>query len=133
MNSVDTAIGQGSKEPSPKWRERLKALRLNTPSIIRMVWRSASKVVVGNLSARLAASLIPLAMLAVPKLIIDEIYVFLSHHQALPAYFWWLVVLEFALASLATILVRVPVDFCDSVLADNRRPVLSVPGPGRGR
>ena|SRR6185437_12103107 len=34
MNSVDTAIGQGSKEPSPKWRERLRALRLNTPSII---------------------------------------------------------------------------------------------------
>jgi ATP-binding cassette, subfamily B, bacterial len=117
MNSVDTATRQGIKEPSPKWRERLKALRLNTAPIIRMVWESASKVVVANLSARLVAALIPLAMLAVTKLIIDAIFNLLSHHKALPTHFWWLVVLEFALASLATILVRV-LDFCDSVLAD---------------
>jgi ATP-binding cassette subfamily B protein len=117
MNSVDTATRQGTKEPSPKWRERLKALRLNTPPIIRMVWESASKVVIANLSARLVAALIPLAMLAVTKLIIDAIFRLLSNHKALPTYFWWLVVLEFALASLATILVRV-LDFCDSVLAD---------------
>src|SRR5580704_14701593 len=117
MNSVDTAIGQGTQEPSPKWRERLKALCSNTPPIVRMVWKSAPRVVVASLSARLAASLIPLAMLAVTKLIIDAIYALLSHQHALPAIFWWLVVLEFALASLGTILVRV-LDFCDSVLAD---------------
>jgi len=117
MNSVDTAIAQGTKEPSPKWRARLKALRNNTPSIIRIVWESAPKVVVSSLSARLAASLVPLAMLAVTKLIIDAIYAFMSHHRALPAYFWWLVVLEFVLASVGTILVRL-LDFCDSVLAD---------------
>ena len=117
MNSVDAATHQGAKEPSPKWRERLKALRLNTPSIVQMVWESAAKVVVASLSARFVAALIPLAILAVTKLIIDAIYGLLSHHQALPTDFWWLVVLEFALASLATILVRV-LDFCDSVLAD---------------
>ena len=117
MNSVDTAIGQGTKEPSPKWRERLKALSSNTPPIVRMVWESAPKVVVASLSARLVAALIPLAMLAVTKLIIDAIYALLSHGKALPAEFWWLVVLAFALASLGTILVRV-LDFCDSVLAD---------------
>src|SRR6202021_546607 len=117
MNSVETAIGQGTQEPSPKWRERLKALCSNTPPIVRMVWKSAPRVVVANLSARLTASLIPLAMLAVTKLIIDAIYALLSHQHALPAIFWWWVVLEFALASLGTILVRV-LDFCDSVLAD---------------
>jgi len=117
MNSVDTAIGQGTKEPSPKWRERLKALSSNTPPIVRMVWESAPKVVVASLSARLVAALIPLAMLAVTKLIIDAIYALLSHGKELPAEFWWLVVLAFALASLGTILVRV-LDFCDSVLAD---------------
>src|SRR6202521_167784 len=117
MNSVDTAIAQGTKEPNPKWRARLKALRSNTPSIVRIVWESAPKVVVTSLLARLAASLVPLAMLAVTKLIIDAIYAFMSHHKVLPAYFWWLVVLEFVLASLGTILVRV-LDFCDSVLAD---------------
>jgi ATP-binding cassette subfamily B protein len=109
---VDTATRQGTKEPSPKWRGRLKALRLNTAPIIRMVWESASKIVIASLSARLVAALIPLAMLAVTKLIIDAIYGLLSHHQALPTDSWWLVVLEFALASLATILVPV-LDFCD--------------------
>src|ERR1700676_3382064 len=117
MNSVDTAIAQGTKEPNPKWRARLKALRSNTPSIVRIVWESAPKVVVTSLSARFVASLIPLGMLAVTKLIIDAIYAFLSHHKALPATFWWLVVLAFVLASLGTILVRV-LDFCDSVLSD---------------
>ncbi len=117
MNSVDTAIGQGTQEPSPKWRARLKALLSNTPPIIRMVWESAPKVVVASLSARFVASLIPLAMLAVTKLIIDAIYAFLSRHKALPGDFWWLVVVAFVLASLGTILVRV-LDFCDSVLAD---------------
>jgi len=117
MNSVDTAIGQGTKEPSPKWRERLKALSSNTPPIVRMVWESAPKVVVASLSARLVAALIPLAMLAVTKLIIDAIYALLSHQKALPGKFWWLVLLAFALASLGTILVRI-LDFCDSVLAD---------------
>jgi ATP-binding cassette, subfamily B, bacterial len=82
-----------------------------------MVWESAAKVVLANLSARFVAALIPLAILAVTKLIIDAIYGLLSHHKALPTDFWWLVVLEFALASLATILVRI-LDFCDSVLAD---------------
>jgi ATP-binding cassette, subfamily B, bacterial len=117
MNSVDAATHQGTKEPTPKWRERMKALGLNTPSIVRMVWESAAKVVVASLSARFLAALIPLAILAVTKLIIDAIYRLLSHHTALPADFWWLVALEFALASLATILVRI-LDFCDSVLAD---------------
>ncbi len=117
MNSVDTAIGEGAKEPSPKWRERLKALRNNTPSIVRMVWESASKVVVASLAARFVAALIPLAILAVTRAIINAIYGLLSRHAALPRGFWWLVALEFALASLGTILVRI-LDFCDSVLAD---------------
>jgi hypothetical protein len=37
MNSMDAATQRGAEEPSPKWRERSKALRLNTPPIIRMV------------------------------------------------------------------------------------------------
>jgi ATP-binding cassette, subfamily B, bacterial len=82
-----------------------------------MVWASAPGVVVASLIARVAASLIPLVMLTVTKMIIDAIYGLMSHQKALPGKFWWLVALEFALASLATILVRV-LDFFDSVLAD---------------
>lgn len=82
-----------------------------------MVWKSAPYVVTWSLSFRVIAALLPVAMLAVTKFIIDSIYNLTSHHQALPASFWWLVVLQFALACLATILARL-IDFCDSVLAD---------------
>jgi ATP-binding cassette subfamily B protein len=108
--------GEVEKPSVPKWRERLKALRA-TPPIFQMVWQSAPGVVVASLGARVAASLIPLVMLTVTKMIIDAIYGLMSHHTALPGKFWWLVALEFALASVATILVRV-LDFFDSVLAD---------------
>lgn len=70
-----------------------------------------------SLSFRVIAALLPVAMLAVTKFIIDSIYNLTSRHQALPASFWWFVGLQFGLACLATILARL-VDFCDSVLAD---------------
>ncbi|MGH9703016.1 MAG: ABC transporter ATP-binding protein, partial [Candidatus Acidiferrales bacterium] len=59
----------------------------------------------------------PLAMLAVTKWIIDSIVAFSSHQKALPHYFWWLVALEFGLASLGVLLARL-VEYCDKVLAD---------------
>ena len=105
-------------EPSPtQWRERLRCLRKHTPMLFRMVWDAAPAVVVGSLSARLIASLLPLAMLAVTGTIIESIHKFTSQQGALPHYFWWLVALEFALASLSTVLVRV-LDFFDVMLAD---------------
>ena len=111
--ATDTRKPQSSRS---KWRERIKALH-NIPPLFRMVWESAPGVVVSSLCFRLVAALVPLAMLAVTRKIIDSIYAFTSHHTQLPAIFWWLVALEFVLASLATILIRLT-DFCDTVLAD---------------
>jgi ATP-binding cassette subfamily B protein len=62
-------------------------------------------------------ALLPVAMLAVTKVIIDAIYGLTSQHRPLPGNFWWLVVLQFGLASLGTLLVRL-IDFCENVLAD---------------
>jgi ATP-binding cassette subfamily B protein len=121
---VNTAIVEETQEAcpkaaalSPKWRERLQALRNNSPLLFRMVWESAPGVVVGSLSARVIASLIPLAMLAVTGTIIEGIHAYTSHQKGLPHYFWWLVAAEFVLAALSTVLVRV-LDFFDAVLAD---------------
>jgi ATP-binding cassette subfamily B protein len=97
--------------PRPKWHERLRALN-NVRPILRMVWDAAPGVVTGGVLSRLLAALVPVAMLWVTKLIIDAIQT-----HPLPAHFWWLVVLEFALASVATILGRVG-DYCDTVLGD---------------
>jgi len=121
---VNTAIVEETQQASPKaaalspkWRERLQALRNNSPLLFRMVWESAPGVVVGSLSARVIASLTPLAMLAVTGTIIEGIHAYTSHQKALPHYFWWLVAAEFVLAALSTVLVRV-LDFFDAVLAD---------------
>ena len=121
---MNTAIAEEGQEASPKaaalspkWRERLQALRNNSPLLFRMVWESAPGVVVGSLSARVIASLIPLGMLAVTGTIIEGIHAYTSHQKALPHYFWWLVAAEFVLAALSTVLVRV-LDFFDAVLAD---------------
>ena len=103
--------------PAPKWGERMHALRHHTPLIFRMVWESAPGVVVSSVGARLIASLIPLAMLAVTGTIIQNIHAFTSHEKALPGYFWWLVAAEFVLASLSTVLVRA-LDYLDTILAD---------------
>jgi len=108
----------------PRWKDRLNALR-NTLPIFRMVWEASPRIVVANVGVRLVVSLLPLAMLAVTKVIIDSIYGYRANHTALPTYFWWLVAMEFALACISTILVRVT-DYCDTVLADKYAKYVSV-------
>ena len=99
-----------------EWQKRIKALK-NVPSLFRMVWAAAPLVVTSSVVCRLLAALVPLGILAVTRLIIDSIYRLTSLHTPLPGAFWWLVGLEFALASLAMITARL-IDFCDSRLAD---------------
>ena len=88
------------EEPHSNWREHIKAVR-NVPPLFKMVWKAAPGIVASSIFLRLLAALVPLAILAVTKVIIDSIYNLTSHHAALPEMFWWLVALEFALASLA--------------------------------
>jgi len=110
--------------PVPRWKDRLAALR-NTLPIFKLVWEASPGIVLTNILVRLLVSLLPLAMLAVTKVIIDSIYLYTAHHTPLPAHFWWLVGLEFTLACVSTILVRIT-DYCDTVLADKYAKHISV-------
>src|SRR5467141_2197884 len=101
---------------APRWRERLQALK-NIPPVLSMVWEAAPKVIVASVTLRVVTALLPLAVLKVTQVIIDDVYNLTAHHQRLPNHFWWLVALEFGLASLAAILVRL-INYCDVVLAD---------------
>jgi len=101
---------------APRWRERLQALR-NIPPVLRMVWEAAPKVIAASVTLRVVTALLPLAVLKVTQVIIDDVYNLTAHHKTLPNYFWWLVALEFGLASMAAILARL-INFCDVVLAD---------------
>lgn len=82
-----------------------------------MVWECGPKTVVWSIVLRIALALTPVAIIAVSKWLVQAIYVSLSHHGSLPPYFWWVVGLEFVLASLAAILSR-GVGFCDSLMGD---------------
>jgi len=97
------------------WRERVAALR-NLPVVLHIVWESGRLVVVLGLVFRVVASLLPLALFWVSKLIIDNIYGVLTTHQQAGPRLWWLVAAEFALAVTASALGRA-IDYLDALLA----------------
>ena len=98
------------------WQERLTALR-NTPPVLKIVWQSGPGVVIFGLVSRLFASLLPLALLWIPKLIVDAIVHAKVAQQAISPRLWWLVASEFGLAVLGGVLARA-IDYSDSLLAD---------------
>ena len=115
--SSPNPAGSNHEVASPKWRERVAALK-NIPPVLRMVWEAAPGVIAAGLTCRISVALIPLAALAVTRVIVNDIVDFRAHGGALPHNFWWLVALEFTLAGvLAGILIRM-VNFFEIVLAD---------------
>jgi ATP-binding cassette subfamily B protein len=98
------------------WEERLKALR-DFPPVLRIVWESGPSVVASGIVLRVVAALVPLAILAVTRLIIESVAGVVSHQQPLRGNFWWLVALEFCLAGFGSVLGRL-IDYCDTLLAD---------------
>ncbi|MGE5686934.1 MAG: ABC transporter ATP-binding protein [Gemmatimonadota bacterium] len=64
--------GRKPDEPPPGWRERLRALR-NLPALLRLVWTTEPRYVVGILSLRVVRAAVPLGVLWVGKLIVDEV------------------------------------------------------------
>ena len=125
---VGNPVGKEAKPaediPSPRWAERLHALKRHSP-VMKYVWDAAPGVAVANLTSRVVAALIPLSMLAVGRMILAAIYALRADHTPLPHYFWGLVTLEFLLAGVAAILMRV-IDFCDTTLAERFMRHISV-------
>src|SRR6185437_2396446 len=99
------------------WGERLTAMR-NIPPVLHIVWESGPAVVAAGVGLRFLVALLPLALLAVTRLIIDAIVrtVQTPTHPVQP-HFWWLVAAEFLLAVLGSLLSRT-IDFMDALLAD---------------
>jgi len=98
------------------WRERVTALR-NVPPILKIVWQSGPAVVTFGIVARIIAALLPIALAYIPKLIIDILVYLLQAHGPLPSRLWWLVLAEFGLAALSSMVARM-IDYSDSLLAN---------------
>jgi ATP-binding cassette subfamily B protein len=106
------------------WQERISALR-NVPPVLKIVWDSGPHVVVFGLVSRLFSALLPVALLAITRLIIDDIVFAVSHHQSVQPKLWWLVAAEFSLAVLNSVLVRT-IDYSDALLADKYTRYVSI-------
>lgn len=111
------------KKTAPKktdqisFKERLGALR-NLPEFFKLIWQTSRWMTIINSLLRLIRSAIPLSVLYVGKLIIDQV-VLLSRQDAdySQQYLWQLIAIEFGLAILADMLSRA-ISLMDSLLGD---------------
>jgi ATP-binding cassette subfamily B protein len=101
--------------------EGLKTL----PRILRVLWSAAPRLVSVLVVLRVATALVPVALLAVSKLIIDIIVNAKSHPGSNPAALWPWLVAEFALAGAMLISTRA-IDFCDTRIAEEFTRQLSL-------
>jgi len=122
VNSIDSITER--KNFWSGWGERLSALR-HVPPVLGIVWRSGPLVVGLGLVFRLLASLLPIALLWIAKLIIDSIVHAVSNHQPVQTGFWWLVAAEFGLAICGSLLGRT-IDYLDALLADKYTRYVSI-------
>src|ERR1700754_2097641 len=125
-----------SKTPGPvqplTWKQRLTALG-NLPRFFRLVWQTSPGIMITNCLLRIARSAIPVIILYVGKLIIDQVVLLAKTGGTnTPAtitgtfwhptsgslnYLWELVALEFGLALLSDALAR-SISLMDSLLGD---------------
>jgi ATP-binding cassette subfamily B protein len=117
------------------FRERVGALR-NLPPFLRQIWATSPAMTIASLVLRLGRALLPVAMLYVGKLIIDEAVRLVGLHAAhdtlrqwldsgLAAHLVALLLLEFALAVASDLLGR-GVSLVDSLLSERFTNDLSV-------
>ena len=109
---------------SPSLRDRIAVLR-NIPPFIKLIWQTHAGLTLAMIALRLVRAFIPLAILWVGKLIIDEVVA--ARAGALTtSYLWKLVALEIALAFAGETLSRASA-VVESLLGDlfsNRTSVL---------
>jgi ATP-binding cassette subfamily B protein len=106
------------------WRARFASLR-NVRPLFGMVWETSPPLVLATMLLRLFRAVLPLAMLWVPKLILDAVVAFVSHGTGNLNRIWKLVLLELGLAILSDLLGRLTT-LCDSLLGDRFTDLVSV-------
>jgi len=100
------------------FKERISALS-NLPAFFKLVWQSSPKKTFFSFLFRILRSAMPVALLYVGKLIIDQVVLLSSKPEgADPAYLYKLIALEFALAIATDALSRIT-SLLDSLLGDS--------------
>ncbi|MDB4925915.1 ABC transporter ATP-binding protein [Mucilaginibacter sp.] len=97
------------------FKQRFAALK-NLPELFRLVWQSSPRKTTLSFLLRIARSAMPVTLLYVGKLIIDQV-VLLNRHGGSQHELWQLVLIEFGLAVLTDGLNRM-INLTDSLLGD---------------
>ncbi|MEO6732371.1 MAG: ABC transporter ATP-binding protein [Ferruginibacter sp.] len=121
MNSrskrVEKKTNTNPKLKGITFRDRLKALQ-NVPRFFKLVWQTSRSLTLISAALRLIRSAIPLAILYVGKLIIDEVVLLHATKGTLPHDdLWRWVAIEFGLVILSDILNR-SISYIDGLLGD---------------
>lgn len=103
-------------KPPLSFSDNVKALR-TLPRFLRMIWLTSPRLAILNVSLRLFKAGIPLAMLYVAKLIIDEVLDLRAGVSASETYIWTLLGIELGLALASDILNRL-IGLSDGLLGD---------------
>lgn len=114
MASTTNPKGEKSKKVSVK--DRISAFR-NLPRFFNMIWQTSKSMTVGNVLLRIIKAAIPVAMLWVGKLIIDEIILQMNSEVAEYTSIWIYLGIEFGLALLSDVINR-GITLLDSLLGD---------------
>jgi ATP-binding cassette subfamily B protein len=105
-----------SEDLPQSWTQRFRALR-NVPPLLKLVWQTSPGLCLATLTLRLVAAFVPLAMLWIPKLIIDLVVRAIRHQTIDNTLIWKLLATELALAVLSDALSRF-ISLVDSLLGD---------------
>jgi ATP-binding cassette subfamily B protein len=98
-------------------RQQFLSLR-NIPRLLRLIWQTSPRLTIANIALRIAASAMPLSMLYVGKLIIDQVIALASANtEAQLEHLWLLAGVELGLAVLSDILSR-SIVLVDNLLGD---------------
>ncbi len=100
----------------PTFKEKISALG-NLPRFFKLVWQTNHWYTILDALLRLIRSAIPVSILYVGKLIIDEVVLLSKNHSANHKFLWELVTAEFALAIISDALARAT-SLVDSLLGD---------------
>ena len=103
--------------PELSIKERFSALN-NLPRFLKLVWQTSPALTISNIILRIVRSAIPVSILFVGKLIIDQV-ILLTHSSNTVShnYLWQLVAVEFGLAIFSDALTRAT-NLVDSLLGD---------------
>ncbi|WP_407351760.1 ABC transporter ATP-binding protein [Luteimonas sp. R10] len=127
MPSSPPPAAASAKRPNPSLRERFHAMR-NLPPFLRQIWATSPALTLTSLGLRLVRAFLPILMLYIGKLIIDEAVRLVGLGLAFESmgtawrsgqldHLLWLLALEFGLAIVSDLLGRL-VSYADALLSE---------------